>query len=298
MHELCTFSVVFWLLLLMFADVSLLRHLVAQKSKSVLGSLFDSTKILNFCFLLYRPPWWPGRASLCLTACLLPPKYRIFVAMLFTRNKYLKLVPFYFADYHQDGTSLCQTACLIPPKYWIFVSLHFTHNKYIKLSALCFTDHPGGHTVQIPEGPFNPTNYSGTQINVWGAPPGGVWPAGPGMVAFGNGPPAPQYPTQYGFLTEQMIEVRMWHVQLCYQSPHPCWGLCLGSQCPWERHVEEESIWIFQEIENNFIIHNKCIKWKFAFWIPWIPLCNGYRWYWVGQVIQNKPAWACVCETW
>ena len=70
--------------------------------------------------------------------------------------------------------------------------------------------------MQIPDGPFNPTNYSGTQINVWGAPPGGVWPAGPGMVAFGNGPPAPQYPVQYGFLTEQMIEVRMlsWSVLL------------------------------------------------------------------------------------
>ncbi|PVD37280.1 hypothetical protein C0Q70_04277 [Pomacea canaliculata] len=61
----------------------------------------------------------------------------------------------------------------------------------------------------IPDGPFNPTNYSGTQINVWGAPPGSVWPgmnAQPGMVAIGNGgPPIPQYPVQYGFLTEQMI---------------------------------------------------------------------------------------------
>lgn len=62
----------------------------------------------------------------------------------------------------------------------------------------------------IPDGPFNPTNYSGTQINVWGAPPGSIWPgmnAQPGMVAFGSGPPFPQYPVQYGFLTEQMIQV-------------------------------------------------------------------------------------------
>ncbi|KAK7092446.1 annexin A6-like [Littorina saxatilis] len=65
---------------------------------------------------------------------------------------------------------------------------------------------PPAQSVQIPDGPFNPTNYSGTQINVWGAPPGGVWPAGPGMAVFGNGPPVPQYPVQYGFLTEQMIE--------------------------------------------------------------------------------------------
>lgn len=64
-------------------------------------------------------------------------------------------------------------------------------------------------TVQIPDGPFNPTNYSGTQINIWGAPPNSGWPgmsAQPGMVAFGSGPPMPQYPVQYGFLTEQMIQ--------------------------------------------------------------------------------------------
>uniref|UniRef100_A0A0B7AN97 Annexin n=2 Tax=Arion vulgaris TaxID=1028688 RepID=A0A0B7AN97_9EUPU len=60
----------------------------------------------------------------------------------------------------------------------------------------------------IPDGPFNPTNYSGTQINVWGAPPGS-WPgmnANNGMVMFGTGPPVPPYPVQYGFLTEQMIK--------------------------------------------------------------------------------------------
>ena len=192
--------------------------------RSILAIAFD----VCWC-VVAAPPGGPKEQVCARQLVLIPPKYWIFVAMCFTWNKYFQLVAFYLTDYQQDGTSLCQTACLIPPKYWIFVSLRFTHNKYLKLSALCFTDHPGGHTVQIPDGPFNPTNYSGTQINVWGAPPGGVWPAGPGMVAFGNGPPAPQYPTQYGFLTEQMIEVRVWHVQLCCQSPRPCWGLCLGS---------------------------------------------------------------------
>ncbi|GFN89710.1 Annexin [Plakobranchus ocellatus] len=58
----------------------------------------------------------------------------------------------------------------------------------------------------LPDGPFNPTNYSGTQINVFGGP--GVWPgmnADGNCITFGQGPPSPQYPVQYGFLTEQMI---------------------------------------------------------------------------------------------
>ena len=134
MHELRTFSVVFWLSLLMFADVSMLRHLVAQKSKSVPDSLFDSTKIRNFCcyafhpqqvlsaccFLLYRPPWWPDRASRCQTYCLVPPKYGSFVALHFTHNK--SVVPFYFTDCQQDGTSLCQTAYLVPPIIFFCIS--------------------------------------------------------------------------------------------------------------------------------------------------------------------------------
>ncbi|XP_062599097.1 annexin A6-like [Saccostrea cucullata] len=59
----------------------------------------------------------------------------------------------------------------------------------------------------VPEGPFNPTNYSGTQINVWGAPPGS-WPgmnASNGAVTFGVPVPSNPYPTQTGFLTENMI---------------------------------------------------------------------------------------------
>lgn len=58
-----------------------------------------------------------------------------------------------------------------------------------------------------PDGPFQPTNYSGTQINVFGGH--GVWPgmnADGTCVTFGTGPPAPQYPVQFGFLTEQMIK--------------------------------------------------------------------------------------------
>lgn len=44
---------------------------------------------------------------------------------------------------------------------------------------------------------------------MWGAPPGS-WPglnANSGAVTFGSGPPVPQYPVQYGFLTDQMIKV-------------------------------------------------------------------------------------------
>lgn len=62
----------------------------------------------------------------------------------------------------------------------------------------------------MPEGPFNPTNYSGTQINVWGAPPCS-WPgmnANNGAVTFGVPVPNNPYPSQTGFLTENMINVR------------------------------------------------------------------------------------------
>ncbi|KAL8608011.1 hypothetical protein ACOMHN_023827 [Nucella lapillus] len=67
--------------------------------------------------------------------------------------------------------------------------------------------------VRLPEGPFNPINYSGTQINVWGAPPGSVWPAAPGMVTYPNtAAPLPR-PThtntlQSGLLTRPMLEER------------------------------------------------------------------------------------------
>ncbi|KAL5010563.1 hypothetical protein ScPMuIL_012868 [Solemya velum] len=56
-------------------------------------------------------------------------------------------------------------------------------------------------TPQAPEGPFNPTNYSGTQINVWGNPPAN-WAGLNGNVGSGASIP----PVQYGYLTEQMIQ--------------------------------------------------------------------------------------------
>ncbi|KAK3106197.1 hypothetical protein FSP39_014869 [Pinctada imbricata] len=66
--------------------------------------------------------------------------------------------------------------------------------------------HQSPQPQQIPDGPFNPTNYSGTQINVWG----GAWPgmnANQSGVAFGV-PAVPNnpYPTQMGYLTENMIQ--------------------------------------------------------------------------------------------
>lgn len=50
------------------------------------------------------------------------------------------------------------------------------------------------------EGPINPVNYSGTQINVWGFP-------SPDLVNYLH---KPQPQTQVGFLTENMIKV------ICY----------------------------------------------------------------------------------
>ncbi|KAK6181663.1 hypothetical protein SNE40_009474 [Patella caerulea] len=61
--------------------------------------------------------------------------------------------------------------------------------------------------VSIPDGPFNPTNYAGTQINVWGAHPGALQglDGTNGLVNLANQPKQP-YPVQYGYLTEQMIQ--------------------------------------------------------------------------------------------
>lgn len=86
--------------------------------------------------------------------------------------------------------------------YWLVVS------KCMKFS-LC-PRISGPPQPPMPEGPFNPTNYSGTQINVWGAPPGS-WPgmnANNGAVTFGVPVPNNPYPSQTGFLTENMINVR------------------------------------------------------------------------------------------
>ncbi|XP_064594867.1 annexin A6-like [Liolophura sinensis] len=67
----------------------------------------------------------------------------------------------------------------------------------------------GYDSTAVPEGPFNPTNYSGTQINVWGSTSGQSMQVNPnGTVTMGPGnPTGASHPnTQYGFLTEQMIK--------------------------------------------------------------------------------------------
>ena len=51
------------------------------------------------------------------------------------------------------------------------------------------------------EGPINPVNYSGTQINVWGLP-------APGELAAAFMQPRSNEPT-VGYLTEQMLRVRL-----------------------------------------------------------------------------------------
>ncbi|KAI0229763.1 hypothetical protein LSAT2_019813 [Lamellibrachia satsuma] len=56
-------------------------------------------------------------------------------------------------------------------------------------------------SVNIPDGPFNPTNYSGTQLNFWGvAPPGGVPmpPANGYSAPYGN-------PAHLGPMTSNML---------------------------------------------------------------------------------------------
>ena len=81
-------------------------------------------------------------------------------------------------------------------------------------SVTCFSITVGTSTssnsVQLPDGPFNPTNYSGTQVNFWGVAPGqvpGIGGSGgysvPGMY---NGP-YPDRPSQLGYVTEQTIRV-------------------------------------------------------------------------------------------
>lgn len=86
--------------------------------------------------------------------------------------------------------------------YWLVVSKCMNFSLCPRIS--------GPPQPPMPEGPFNPTNYSGTQINVWGAPPGS-WPgmnANNGAVTFGVPVPNNPYPSQTGFLTENMINVR------------------------------------------------------------------------------------------
>lgn len=65
----------------------------------------------------------------------------------------------------------------------------------------------GEQAPPIPDGPFNPTNYSGTQINVWGgAPPPFVQGMPGGGVNLGQPGLCNPYTTQYGYLTENMLQ--------------------------------------------------------------------------------------------
>jgi hypothetical protein len=50
------------------------------------------------------------------------------------------------------------------------------------------------------EGPINPTNYSGTQINIWGFPPTDI----AGLTDAAGLNPKPQ---NLGYMTEDMIKV-------------------------------------------------------------------------------------------
>ncbi|XP_060580366.1 annexin A6-like [Ruditapes philippinarum] len=63
-----------------------------------------------------------------------------------------------------------------------------------------------GEYPPIPDGPFNPTNYSGTQINVWGGAPPPLVQGVPGVVNLGQPGICNPYTTQYGYLTENMLQ--------------------------------------------------------------------------------------------
>ena len=63
------------------------------------------------------------------------------------------------------------------------------------------------NNVQIPDGPFNPTNYSGTQINFWGVSPP-INPASNGGISY------PDRATQIGSMTSNMLRVSLKTKQL------------------------------------------------------------------------------------
>lgn len=63
---------------------------------------------------------------------------------------------------------------------------------------------PGGPTnnsVQLPDGPFNPTNYSGTQVNFWGVAPANV----PAWMNAGTASPF-DTPGQLGLVTNSILQ--------------------------------------------------------------------------------------------
>jgi len=60
------------------------------------------------------------------------------------------------------------------------------------------------NSVRLPEGPINPTNYSGTQLNFWGVSPGNI----PGLANMcGPGGYSTPYESQLGALTNSMLQV-------------------------------------------------------------------------------------------
>lgn len=97
------------------------------------------------------------------------------------------------------------------------------------VSILCYIDKA---VVHIPEGPFNPTNYSGTQFNFWGVSPNGIpqIPVIPGEGApnlyggLGTSTPYGSAAQQLGYMTNRMLQVitciKNWNcyciVLLCY----------------------------------------------------------------------------------
>ena len=92
----------------------------------------------------------------------------------------------------------------------MFFSFRYHSHSLKLIQSFLFS----AHAPEMPDGPFNPVNYSGTQINVWGAPPN-AWPgmnANSGAVTFGlpNQGMSP-YTTQFGYLTENMIHVSAFH---------------------------------------------------------------------------------------
>ena len=62
--------------------------------------------------------------------------------------------------------------------------------------------------MELPDGTYNPTNYSGTQINFWGVSPNAVPQMLNGTTGGYSGPYGNR-PTQLGLMTESMIRVNI-----------------------------------------------------------------------------------------
>ena len=72
-----------------------------------------------------------------------------------------------------------------------------------------FVEGTTNSSVSVPEGPYNPTNYSGTQVNFWG-----VGNVGPGDLLGKNGgysAPYGGYTGHLGSMTSNMLNVSVVH---------------------------------------------------------------------------------------